>query len=377
MTAFGYSGQARLRAFETVSIYSSARIVEAPGEPAMTPEFTSNLSMQSKSRSLRPCLVAAVASALLLSCAIGTAALAQTPTLIVMRAMPAKAKKGDTFKPLPALVQTDIGEIKIGGKPAPITTVTPLLKGPTGLQLMVLLDSMQMIGDKGQFDDIKKFFNQMPPNVEIGVGYMLQGNVKIAQTFTSDRTLAGNALVLKTREEAANPKNDNGNPFQCLRQLSAHWPNGDPAKLRALLMFTDGIIRGNGQSQGGDQLNPDVDGASQSLQRTGIIPYPYFYMDFPKVDPNRNEGGQLEGQSNFSQLAADTGGEALWEGQFSPSSLFPLLDKLYSVLQGSVVVTVTAPGAPGKYQRLDVKATKDDIKILAPDNIMIGNTIKK
>jgi hypothetical protein len=252
-----------------------------------------------------------------------------------------------------------------------------VFKGPNTLQLMVVLDSMQMIGGKGQFDDIRKFFDQMPPNVEIGVGYLLQGNVKITQPFTTDRKLAGAALIEKTREEAANPKMDNGNSFQCLRQLAAHWPNGDPTKLRAVLMFTDGIIRSNGQSQGGDQLNPDVEGASQSLQRFGVIPYPFFYLDFPAVDPNRNEGGQLEGQTNFSQLAADTGGEALWEGQFSPGSFFPLLDKLYSVLQGSVVVTVSAPGGPGKYQRVDVKSNRPDIKILSPDNVMNGNVIGK
>jgi hypothetical protein len=347
----------------------------------MTPEFSRNLpicpAFGSKPRSLRPARLLAAAAGALLAFSVVAPAFAQTPTLLVLRAMPAKAKKGEPFKPLPALTQSDIGEIKIGGKVAPITSVTPLFKGPNNLQLMVVLDSMQMIGGGAQFDEIRKFFGQMPPNVEIGVGYMLQSNVKVTQTFTTDRKLVGDALIHKTREEAANPKNDNGNPYQCLRQLAAHWPSGDPTKLRAVLMFTDGIIRGNGQSQGSDQLNPDVDGAEQSFQRAGILPFPFFYLDFPAVDPNRSEGGQLEGQQNFTQLATDTGGEALWDGQFSPGSFTPLLDKLYSVLEDSVVVTVAAPGGPGKYQRLDIKSTKDDIKILGPDNVTTGNVLKK
>ena len=82
----------------------------------------------------------------------------------------------------------------------------------------------------------------------------------------------------KTRAEAANPKNDNGNPFQCLRDLAAQWPTPDPAKLRAVLMFTDGIIRSNGQimvgGANGEQMNPDVSGASQLLQREGSSPIP-------------------------------------------------------------------------------------------------------
>jgi hypothetical protein len=344
----------------------------------MTPETPIQSTKTPKAPSLGPArILAAAAGAALLFSAVAPA-FAQTSTMIVVRAMPVKNKRGETFKPLPAPTQADIAEIKIGGKPAPIVSVEPVLKGPHTLQIMILLDSMQMIGGKGQFDSIKKFFRDMPPNVEIGVGYMLQSKIVVAQTFTTDRDLAGAALKQKTREEAASPKSDNGNPYSCLRDLAAHWPGGaDPAKLRAVLMFTDGIERNNNQPSNGDQMNPDVEGASQSLQRVGIVPYPFFYLDFPSVDPNRSEGGQLEGQSNFSQLAADTGGEPLYEGQFSPGSFDPLLNKLYSVLEGEVVVTVTAPGGPAKFQRIDIKSTKDDIKIVAPDSVMTGNTSKK
>ena len=342
----------------------------------MTTETTPRLIFHTESRSIRTArILAATAGALLLFSGIAPA-VAQTPTMLVLRAMPAKNKKGETFKPLPALTQADIAEIKINGKPAPITAFDPVLKGPHVLQLMVLLDSMQMIGGNGQFDAMKKFFNDMPPNVEIAVGYMLQSKIVLAQPFTTDRTLAGNALKQKTREEAASPKNDNGNPYSCLRDLAAHWPAADPAKLRAVLMFTDGIERNNSQPAGGDQLNPDVDGASQSLQRAGIVPYPFFYLDFPAI-PNRNEGGSLDGQTNFSQLVADTGGEALYEGQFSPGTFDPLLNKLYSVLLSEAVVTVNAPGGPGKFQRVDIKSTKEDIKILGPDSVTLGNVIKK
>jgi hypothetical protein len=339
----------------------------------MTPKSAQKFSLH---LSLRPArLLAAVAAAALLYTTVAPA-FAQTSTLLVLRAMPAKTKKGETFSELPPLTKDDIAEIKIGGKPAEVTDFQPLLKGPHGLQLVVLLDSMERIGINDQFDDIKKFFTEMPPNVEIAVGYLLQGNAKIVQPFTTDRDLAGKALRLPTPEEAASPKNDNGNPYSCLRDLAAHWPNPDPNKLRGVLMITDGITRNNGTGQGsGDQINQDVDAASQSLQRAGIVPYPFFYMD-PIIPQGRSEGGQLEGQSNFTQLDADTGGVGLYEGMFAPSSFRPLLDKLYSALDAERVVTVSAPGAPGKFQRLDIKAAKDDIKILGPDSVTIGNVLK-
>ncbi len=338
----------------------------------MTPESTPkvNTKMNPKSR-----IFAALAAALMFGGALASSA--QNATMIELRGMPIKAKKGETFKPLPPITQADIKEIKLGGKPVAITSVDPLLKGPHVLQIMILLDSMQMIGGNGQFDAIKKFATDLPPNVEIGVGWMLQSQVKIVLPFTTDHASIGSVLIQKTREEAANPKSDNGNPYSCLRWMAAHWPNGDPAKLRAILMFTDGIIRNNSQPQGGDQLNPDVDGASLILQRAGILPYPFFYLDFPVVDANRPEGGALDGQTNFSQLTADTGGEALYEGQFSPGSFDPLLNKLYSVLQSEVVVTVSAPGKPGKQMRLDVSSPRDDIKINGPDQVTVGNVLGK
>jgi len=334
--------------------------------------------MHTKSRCLTTArILAAAASALLLFFAVAPDAAAQTPTLIVVRAMPVKAKKSETFAPLPPLSKSDIGDIKVGGKLVPLVDFQPVLKGPHVLQLMVLLDSEQMLGSNGQFQDIKQFFKDLPPNVEIGVGWLLQGRTVVVQPFTTDRDLAGKALIAKTREEASNPKNDNGNPYACLRDLAGKWPGADPNKLRAVLMFTDGITRGNGQPQSGDQMNPDVEGASQLLQREGVVPYPFFWLDPIVPDPNRSEGAQLEGQQNFADLASETGGAALDEGLFAPGSFAPLLNKLYKTLESEAILTVNAPGKPGNFTRLDIKSTRDDIKIFAPDSITVGNVLKK
>jgi hypothetical protein len=343
----------------------------------MTPKFTSTLPIEPKSRSLRPArLLAAAAGALLLVSAIAPLAIAQTPTLLVLRAVPAaKGKKVSGGAALPPLTQADIAGIKLGGKDALVTAFEPLLKGSHTLQLMVVLDSEQMLGAKGQFEDLENFLHSLPANVVIGVGWMLQGNVKIVQPFTSDRELVYKAFVPQTREQAANGKNDNGNPFSCLKQLAYNWPDADPAKLRAVLFFNDGIIRGNGQSYDAsrDNQNPNVEGTSQAMQRNGVIPFPFFWLDPVVPDPNRSEGGNLEGQQNFSQLVTDTGGAALYEGMFAPGTLTPLLNKLYATLASSAVVTVAAPYPAGKTERLDIKSSRDDIAIFGPDQVFIGN----
>jgi len=301
------------------------------------------------------------------------AASAQDSTAVVLRPVPAKTKKGEkhTGLILTPLQQSDVAEIKIGGKPAEITAWTPLLNGTYGLQLVVLIDSMEQIGINEQFDDMKKLFAHLPANVEIAVGYLLQGKAKITQGFTTDRKLAGDAL--KEPQDTALAKNDNGNPFSCLRDLAAHWPNPDPKKLRAVLMFTDGIIRNNAMPQGGDQTNPDVDAANQSLMRAGIMPFPFFYMD-PVPPQGRSEGGQPEGQTNFDQLTAGTQGQSLYDGQFAPATFDPLLERFYGVLNSMAVATVATKGSG--FKTVDVKSSREDIGVIGADSVTLGNVLK-
>jgi hypothetical protein len=97
-----------------------------------------------------------------------------------------------------------------------------------------------------------------------------------------------------------------------LGYLARNWPSPNPGKLRAVLMFTDGIIRNNAQPQSGDQVDPNVLAAAAELEIASITPYPFFWQDPIVPDPNRSEGGELEGQENFSEMDAKTGGAGLF-----------------------------------------------------------------
>jgi hypothetical protein len=347
----------------------------------MTPECNNQSTPRQRSGSLRKvrALAAAACALLLLFSVAPKSAIAQdTPTLLVLRPAPPKTKKGQKSVTLVTkpIEQADVGEIKIGGKPVTISAWTPLLKKSPdqpafGLQLVVLIDSMEQIGINEQFDDMKKLFNALPPNVEIAVGYLLQGKSKITQPFTTDRKLAGDALHIP--QDVTSPKNDNGSPYQCLKDLAAHWPDPDPKKLRAVLMFTDGIDRYN-NFQGGDQQNPDVDSAQQSLQRAGIMPFPFYYMD-PNVYQGRSMGGQLEGQANFDQLTTGAQGVSLYEGQYSPATFDPLLNRFYAVLNSMAVATINVKGSG--YKTVDVKPASEDVGVIAPDGVTIGNVLPK
>ena len=333
-----------------------------------------------KSRYLRAVRVLAVAmsTVCLLSVSNLVATAQETSTLLVLRPKPKdrNADKIGTVEPgadssiIAPVVQSDVSEIKIGGKLATITAWTPLLNGPTKLQLVVLFDSQLRIGINRQFDEIKNLFNSLPSNVEIAVGFMLQGKVKLKQPFTIDRTLAGNALHLPTTLEAINPKNSNGDPYYCLHDLAVHWPDPDPKKVRAVLIFTNGNPLYNNTGPH-DQTNQDVDVASMDLIRAGIAPFSVYYVDLNI--PLGSPGSGSEGQGYLDQLAKMTNGQALYYPHETTSTFGPVLYRFYSILYSEAVVTVTAKGSG--LQRLDIKSSNDAIKVVGPDLVMIGNEL--
>jgi hypothetical protein len=62
---------------------------------------------------------------------------------------------------------------------------------------------------------------------------------------------------------------------------------------------------------------------------------------------------------------------------FAPGTLTPLLNKLYSILSSSAVVTVAAPYPAGQFKIVDIKTPRTDIAIFGPDSVVVGNVTGK
>jgi hypothetical protein len=310
--------------------------------------------------------MAVAISALLLLYAASAAVVAQNATtLLVLR--PAPTAKGQPSDPNPTpVLQSDVSEITIGGYPATILTWTPLLNGPTTLQLVVLLDYHQRIDASPLSNqiEIQNLFDRLPSNVEIAVGYLAQGKAKIAQTFTTNRTLAGKALHMPTKRE----ESDSGGPYYGLHDLAVHWPNPDPKKVRAVLVFTDGVYYDPppyvSDFTAQEAVSQSIDMASQSLMRAGIASFPLYSRSFWAPVPQPPACTKC-----LDQLAAGTGGQAIYTPQ--TGQLTPLLDQFYAILNSEAVVTFVVKGSG--LTRLDIKSNHVDRGVVGPQTVMIGN----
>ena len=172
-----------------------------------------------------------------------------------------------------------------------------------------------------QFDDLRSFINAQPPTTSVGVGYMRNGTVQIAQNFTTDHSQAAKALRLPLASSGAY-----GSPYLSVIDLMKRWPEN--SNRREVVMITDGIdrFRGAPRYRGLRFISPDVDSASRVAQRTGTMINTIFTRGVGRMGNNYWE--ITNGQNGMAKLSEETGGQSYYLGTQNPVSFKPYLDDL-------------------------------------------------
>jgi hypothetical protein len=171
----------------------------------------------------------------------------------------------------------------------------------------------------------------------IGVGYMSNAGVNIAQNFTLDHALAAKALRLPRGNLSTMDS-----PYLSLINLVKSWPQQNVR--REVLMVTDGIDRLRGEKPTASQLgprfgpvyhsmptmSPDVNSASEISQRYNVIVHSLYAIG---VGRSARSSWDLQiGLSGLSKLADETGGECFSLGTSNAVSFKPYLERLQKTL---------------------------------------------
>jgi len=235
-----------------------------------------------------------------------------------------------------------------------------------GLALFILIDDVLDPSTGGLFGDVKQFIQAQPSTTLIGVAYMRNGTVSVAQDLTNDHAKAGNALRLPT----GNP-GTYGNPYLSLSALIKNWP--DHGGRKEVLMITDGIDRFRHKSSRMDYLAPstDVDPASTAAQRAGILVHSFYARGVGHL-ARTNSWAASGGQSGLAQLAEQTGAESYFLGYADPVSFKPYLEDLQRVLDNQYWLALDiTPGSKPALKRVDVSTEVSGAEIVSADNIFI------
>lgn len=277
---------------------------------------------------------------------------------------------------LPRLRQEDV-KVKQGKTFLQVTQLIPARDENAALQLMILIDDTVGTGVGNNLSDIREFIAAQPPSTVIGVGYMSNAGVSIAQNFTADRDLAVKAVRLPRGGYSAMDS-----PYLSLISLVKGWPQQNVR--REVLMITDGIDRLRGEKPEPSRLGPsygtvyhsmptissDANSASEISQRYNVIVHSLYAAGVGRV--GRSSWDLQLGLSGLTKIAEETGGECYSLGTSNLVSFKPYLERLQKNLSSQYyLVFLAVPKKKEGLQRVNVQTEVSNSEILAPDNVWV------
>ena len=202
-----------------------------------------------------------------------------------------------------------------------VTGWTPIRGDRDPLDLFILIDDAARTSVSSQFGDLREFIYSLPRTTSVGVGYMRNGTVQVAQELTTDHRQAAKALRIPLGSPGVY-----GSPYLSAIDLMKRWPEN--SNRREILMVTDGIDRLHGypHHRGLGPISPDASAASTVAQRTGTIIHSIYTRGVGWRGSNYWQ--VTNGQNAMAKLADETGGESFFLGIGQPVSFRPYLDRL-------------------------------------------------
>jgi hypothetical protein len=267
-------------------------------------------------------------------------------------------------KRMPDISAADV-VVQRGKQRLRVTGMVPAQGVHAGLDLFIVIDDASAPTLGGQLDDLRKFINAQPSTTAVGVGYMRNATVEVAQGLTTDHAKAANALRLPLGYAGAY-----GSPYLSAVDLMKRWP--DSHNRREIVMITDGIDRA-GRSFGlwrGLRINSDVDSASAVAQRTGTIIHTIYAPAIGRSHHNYWEA--TSGQMEMARLSDQTGGESFYLGLQAPVSFSSYLDQLQKTLDNQYLLSFSAvPEKKPGLQRVKLSTPIAGVELNSHDAVWV------
>lgn len=267
----------------------------------------------------------------------------------------AEARHGGEIPPISA---NDV-QVFQGKERVQVADWVPLVGDRAGLQLFVLIDDASSPSLGLQFDDLREFMLAQPPTTLVGLGYLRDGTVEIAQEPTVEHAAAAQALRLPL---------GNGGAFSSIylsiSNVIKRWP---PSPMRReILVISDGIDRFGGPGP----ANPYVDAAIEDAQKAGVIVHAIYASGAGHY--SRNFWLANWGQNYLSEIAEETGGESYMLGYQTAVSFAPYLQDLMRHLNHQYLLAfIPKPVKKAGLERVRVKTEIKSVELIAASRAYI------
>jgi hypothetical protein len=273
----------------------------------------------------------------------------------------AKPHHGDH---VPALAADDV-KVFQGNKQDQVTSWVSLQGDHAGLQLFILIDDIARDSLSLQFNTIKNFIDEQPPTTAIGVGYMRNGTVFVAQAPTADHSLAERALRLPMGGAVGY-----SSPYLAVSDLMKKWPVTQDR--REILMITSGVDPLGGGFSEDPYTYPYLEEAFDRAQRGGFIVYAIYVPTVGRA--GRGFFRTDMAQDGLDLLAQKTGGQAYNLLYGTPVDITAYLQDISFNLKHQYALTFLA-GRVNKptLQPVKIKTEMPNMRLITSEEGYVGN----
>jgi len=264
--------------------------------------------------------------------------------------------------------------VQVDDRKEPLTAWTPLT--PANVQVALLIDDGLREAVGRELDNLRNFVRNLPPGVEVMVGFMQNGRVVAEQPFTTDHDQVASTLHLPQGMVGAS-----ASPYICLSDFVSRWHGSEQTaptvaglapqrKARFAIMITNGVDPYNGSTSVMNQDSPYVQAAVADAQRAGVVVSSIYFGDAGM----RGGSADNSGQNYLQELTQGTGGTNFWQGVGNPVSTAPFLAEFQRTIAETYVATFPAPtGKNPDHDLVHIKFSAGKTRLRAPSEVLPSN----
>jgi len=309
--------------------------------------------------------VSLVAWAALLATGVGTV-MAEAPSVSSIPVTMTVTASVAGNKRMPELSRDDV-VVRQGKSKLEVTEWVPARGDRAGLELFILIDDAADPTLSLHYDDLRAFINAQPASTLVGVGYMRNASVQIAQNLTANHDFAAQALRMPLGSVGAF-----GSPYLSVTDLMKRWPVDQ--NRREVILITSGIGR-EGHHFGwhrGYRNDTDADTASAVARRTGTNIFSIYTPGNGRFRHGYWAG--MNGQMNLTRLSENTGGASFYLGLHSPVSIQPYLSELQTIFDNQYLLSFSAkPGKTSGFQSINLSTEVAGVDLTAHDSVWVAS----
>jgi len=256
----------------------------------------------------------------------------------------------------PPEVTKDDVSAEVNKRPVRVEKWIPLRGDQADLELYIVIDDGEDSDLGTQFNSLKSFIRGQPETTRIGLAYLRNGSANIVVRPTNDHDEIARALRLPLGQAGIS-----ASPYMGISDLVKKWPAAGAR--REVLLIASGIDPWSSP----DPQNPYLQKAIADAQRSGILVHSIYYAEAGHLGHSYSRVNW--GQNYLSELGDETGGEAYWQGFYSPVSFDPFLKDLTQRLQNQYLLTLVPGDSKGDLEPVRVTSSKAGVSLMAATRI--------